>query len=79
MDRVHEFVARELNATIVHPPEDGSEFAPGYYSVLFEDPDGIRVEVNIVPGRGHFGEGGRLGPQGAGPASGYGEQGLTDS
>jgi len=79
VDRVHEFVARELKATIVHPPEDGSEFAPGYYSVLFEDPDGIRVEVNFVPGRGHFGEGGRLGPQGAGPASGYGEQGLTDS
>ena len=34
------------------PQEDG--FAPGYYSVLFEDPDGIRVEVNFVPGRGHL-------------------------
>ena len=40
-----------LEATIVHPPrEDG--FAPGYYSVLFEDPDGIRLEVNHVPGKG---------------------------
>ena len=24
----------------------------GYYSVLFEDPDGIRLEVNHVPGKG---------------------------
>ena len=30
--------------------EDG--FAPGYYSVLFEDPDGIRLEINHVPGKG---------------------------
>ena len=27
-------------------------FAPGYYSVLFEDPDGIRLEANFVPGKG---------------------------
>ena len=60
----------------MHPPEDGSEFAPGYYSVLFEDPDGIRVEVNYVPGKGHFGQGGRLGPEGAGPATRYGDAGL---
>lgn len=52
VDAVHEFVER-LGATIVHPPrEDG--FAPGYYSVLFEDPDGIRIEVNHVPGKGHL-------------------------
>ncbi len=25
---------------------------PGYYSVLFEDLDGIRLEVNHVPGKG---------------------------
>ena len=24
----------------------------GYYYVLFEDPDGIRLEVNFVPGTG---------------------------
>jgi catechol 2,3-dioxygenase-like lactoylglutathione lyase family enzyme len=41
----------ELGATIVHPPEDG-QWAPGYYSVLFEDPDGIRLEANHVPGKG---------------------------
>lgn len=79
VDSVHEFVSSENHATIVHPPEDGSEFAPGYYSVLFEDPDGIRVEINFVPGRGHFDVGGRLGPGGSGIARGYGEQGLTDS
>lgn len=50
VDAAHQ-LAVELGATIVHPPEvDG--FAPGYYSVLFEDPDGIRIEVNHVPGDG---------------------------
>jgi hypothetical protein len=67
-----------LAARIVHPPEEGPGFAPGYYSVLFEDPDGIRVEVNHVPGRGHFGPEGRLGPGGPGPANTYGEGGLGD-
>jgi catechol 2,3-dioxygenase-like lactoylglutathione lyase family enzyme len=50
VDRMHEF-AKELGATIVHPPEDGP-YAPGYYSVLFEDPDGVRLEMNHVPGKG---------------------------
>jgi len=68
VDAVYRFVVDELSAHIVHPPEDGSQFAPGYYSVLFEDPDGLRIEVNFVPGQGHFGRGGRLGPDGKGPA-----------
>ena len=67
VDAIYRFAVDELQAHIVHPPEDGSQFAPGYYSVLFEDPDGIRIEVNHVPGKGHFGEGGRLGPGGSGP------------
>jgi len=50
VDAAHVLV-RDLGATIVHPPEDGP-WAPGYYSVLFEDPDGIRLEVNHVPGKG---------------------------
>ena len=50
VDAVHDFVVG-LGAKIVHPPEDGP-WAPGYYSVLFEDPDGIRLEVNHVPGKG---------------------------
>lgn len=43
--------ARELGAKIVRAPEDG-HWAPGYFSTLFEDPDGVRVEVNYVPGKG---------------------------
>ena len=50
VDEVHRFV-KSLGATIVHPPEEGP-WAPGYYSVLFEDPDGIRLEINHVPGKG---------------------------
>ncbi len=50
VDRFHEFLL-EIGATIVHGPEEGA-WAPGYYSVLFEDPDGIRLEMNFVPGKG---------------------------
>lgn len=78
VDAVHRFLVDELEAHVVHPPEEGP-FAPGYYSLLFEDPDGIRVEVNHVPGRGHLGDGGRLGPGGAGPASDYGDSGMGGS
>ncbi len=52
VDALHGFL-QELGATIVHPPREDS-FAPGYYSVLFEDPDGIRLEMNYVPGKGHL-------------------------
>jgi catechol 2,3-dioxygenase-like lactoylglutathione lyase family enzyme len=53
IDEIHAFAKELPGASVVHPPqEDG--FAPGYYSVLFEDPDGIRIEVNFVPGRGHL-------------------------
>ena len=78
VDAVARF-AEEIGAKIVHPAEEGSQFAPGYYSALFEDPDGIRIEVNYVPGKGHFGVEGRLGPGGEGPATEYGEDGLTGS
>jgi len=44
-------VAASLSAKIIRQPELG-HFAPGYYSTLFEDPDGIRIEVNFVPGKG---------------------------
>jgi catechol 2,3-dioxygenase-like lactoylglutathione lyase family enzyme len=50
VNRIHDFLV-EIGATVCHPPEEGS-WAPGYYSVLFEDPDGIRLEVNFVPGKG---------------------------
>ena len=78
VDEIGRFVVDELGARMIHGPEDGSQFAPGYYSILFEDPDGIRVEVNYVPGRGHLGLGGRLGPDGEGAADSYDEQGLRN-
>ena len=59
---------REMNATIVRGPNENS-WAPGYYSVLFEDPDGIRLELNHVPGVGLLKEGEALNP-----AEGYGEE-----
>jgi catechol 2,3-dioxygenase-like lactoylglutathione lyase family enzyme len=52
IDALHAFL-RDRNVQIVHPPEEGS-WAPGYYSLLFEDPEGIRLEVNFVPGKGHL-------------------------
>jgi catechol 2,3-dioxygenase-like lactoylglutathione lyase family enzyme len=52
VDEMYKFLQR-INATIVHPPEEGP-WAAGYYSVLFEDPDGIRLEVNYVPGKGNL-------------------------
>jgi len=76
IDKIYAFIDSELDANIIHGPEDGSQFAPGYYSILFEDPDGIRVEVNYVPGKGHFGHKGRLHPDGPGPSDKYDENGL---
>lgn len=48
------FVSTELRAVIVHGPQE-DRWAPGYYSILFEDPDGVRLEINHVPGKGVFG------------------------
>lgn len=50
VDALHAFLA-ERGAAIVHPPEEGP-WAPGYYSLLFEDPTGTRLEINHVPGKG---------------------------
>jgi catechol 2,3-dioxygenase-like lactoylglutathione lyase family enzyme len=56
VDEVHAFLVK-IGATVVHGPQD-DDWAPGYYSVLFEDPDGIRLEVNHVPGQGLLTPGG---------------------
>lgn len=53
VDTVHACVVA-LGAHVVHAPEEAG-WVPGYYSVLFEDPDGIRLEVNYVPGKGVLG------------------------
>ena len=52
---------KEIGATIVRGPTEGT-WAPGYYYVLFEDPDGIRLEVNFVPGAGVLAEGSEFNP-----------------
>ena len=50
VDRAHEFV-QTIGTVVVHGPQD-DDWAPGYYSILFEDPDGIRLEINHVPDKG---------------------------
>ena len=47
---------QSIDARIVHPPQEGS-WAPGYYSLLFEDPIGTRLEINHVPGKGVLADG----------------------
>jgi catechol 2,3-dioxygenase-like lactoylglutathione lyase family enzyme len=70
VEAIHAFIEADPDASVVHGPEEGGHFAPGYYSMLFEDPDGIRIEVNHIPGKGHFGSEGQLG-SGAGPRDDY--------
>jgi catechol 2,3-dioxygenase-like lactoylglutathione lyase family enzyme len=50
VNRLHDLL-RQIGATVIQAPQEGT-WAPGYYSVLFEDPDGIRLEANFVPGAG---------------------------
>jgi catechol 2,3-dioxygenase-like lactoylglutathione lyase family enzyme len=53
VDSVHALLKTLAGTTVVHPPREEG-WVPGYYSVLFEDPDGIRLEVNHIPGKGVF-------------------------
>ncbi|MBC7168496.1 VOC family protein [Phenylobacterium sp.] len=52
VDALHRFLEGE-DCVVVREPRDDA-WAPGYYSILFEDPDGVRLELNHVPGRGLF-------------------------
>ena len=56
VEAIHQ-TALALGAKVIRAPRD-DDWAPGYYSVLFEDPDGIRIEANFVPGKGHLEAGG---------------------
>ena len=53
VDTLHAGLLARGDVKVVRAPEHGS-WAPGYYSILFEDPDGIRLEANHVPGRGNL-------------------------
>ena len=55
VDEIHPFL-QEIGAELVRAPEEGP-WVPGYYSLSFRDPEGIRLEVNYVPGKGVFAEG----------------------
>lgn len=61
-----------LGGQLVHAPQEGP-WAPGYYSILFEDPDGIRLEINYVPGKGNLADGVEL-PRRDPPRRGVPEQ-----
>ncbi len=50
VDELHGFLC-SLGVTIIRAPRE-DQWAPGYYSLLFQDPDGIRLELNHVPGKG---------------------------
>lgn len=60
VDRIHDFLKRRTDIHIVHAPQE-EPWAPGYYSILFEDPDGIRIEFNHVPGSGLLVDGQEIG------------------
>jgi catechol 2,3-dioxygenase-like lactoylglutathione lyase family enzyme len=52
IDELHA-VLIDIKANIIRAPEKGP-WAPGYYSILFEDPDGIRLEAVFIPGAGNL-------------------------
>jgi len=60
IDALQVFLAERSDIHIVHGPQE-EPWAPGYYSLLFDDPDGIRVEFNHVPGSGLLAEGQTIG------------------
>jgi catechol 2,3-dioxygenase-like lactoylglutathione lyase family enzyme len=60
VDAFYDFL-QEIDADIVRAPEEGP-WAPGYYSLSFRDPEGIRLELNHVPGPGLLAEGAAFDP-----------------
>jgi catechol 2,3-dioxygenase-like lactoylglutathione lyase family enzyme len=68
VDSLYEFL-QEIGADMVRAPEEGP-WAPGYYSLSFRDPEGIRLEVNHVPGTGLLAEGASFNPAPNHPISG---------
>jgi catechol 2,3-dioxygenase-like lactoylglutathione lyase family enzyme len=68
VDALYSFL-HDMGADIVRAPEEGP-WAPGYYSVSFRDPEGIRLELNHVPGAGVLAEGAAFHPAPEHPLSG---------
>jgi catechol 2,3-dioxygenase-like lactoylglutathione lyase family enzyme len=63
-DVARDFYRKLLPQFGMKPVFDGDKcsWAPGYYYVLFEDPDGIRLEVCFVPGAGLLAAGASFNP-----------------
>lgn len=53
VDKLAGFV-KEIGGKIIRSPAQQDHWAPGMYSVLFEDPEGLRIEANYVPGKGNL-------------------------
>lgn len=47
IDDFHKFL-KSVNAVVVREPQEGP-WAHGYYHLIFEDPNGVRLEINYVP------------------------------
>jgi catechol 2,3-dioxygenase-like lactoylglutathione lyase family enzyme len=60
IDALQNFLTTRTDIAIVHGPQE-EPWAPGYYSLLFDDPDGIRIEFNHVPGPGLLADGQEIG------------------
>ena len=57
------FWPKKIKGNIIRGPLEGA-WAPGYFYILFEDPDKIRLEVNYVPNKGAFDEDTDFNPNG---------------
>jgi catechol 2,3-dioxygenase-like lactoylglutathione lyase family enzyme len=68
VDELYPFL-QEISADLVRAPEEGP-WAPGYYSLSVRDPEGIRLEVNHVPGKGLLAEGATFNPAPSNPLQG---------
>ena len=54
---------KKIKANIIRGPMNGN-WVKGYYYIVFEDPDGIRLEVNYVPNKGIFEKNTKFNPSG---------------
>ena len=57
------FLLKKIKANIIRGPMNGN-WVKGYYYIVFEDPDGIRLEVNYVPNKGIFEKNAKFNPSG---------------
>jgi len=53
VDGLHELLVK-MGATILDPPAEYPQYAPGYYAVFFSDPDGLKLEFVHMPNEPEF-------------------------